>query len=62
MVALGLVHMGNCGAIYTLVSLSSKSMLRGCPKGARAISRISCVAMVAIALLLLVEQFSALRI
>jgi threonine/homoserine/homoserine lactone efflux protein len=59
MIALGLVHVANCGVVYTLVSLGSKSVLRARPKGARVISQVSGVAMVAIALLLLVERFSA---
>ena len=56
MIALGLVHVVNCGVIYTLVSLGSKSVLRERPKGARMVGQVSGLAMIAIALLLFAEQ------
>jgi threonine/homoserine/homoserine lactone efflux protein len=58
MIALGLVYVVNCGVIYTLACLSSESVLRSRPKDARVVSQVSGIALVAIALLLIAEQFS----
>lgn len=55
-VVLGLVQIVNCAVIYSLVGLGSKAVLRTRPKVARMVSQFSGAAMIAIALLLLIEQ------
>ena len=55
--ALGALHVVNCGAVYVLVGYSSQAVLRTRPRAARAVSRVSGVAMIAIALVLLGERF-----
>jgi threonine/homoserine/homoserine lactone efflux protein len=55
--ALGTVHIVNCGVVYVLVGYSSQAVLSTRPRAARAISRASGGAMIAIALLLLAERF-----
>jgi threonine/homoserine/homoserine lactone efflux protein len=59
--ALGLVQIVNCALVYSLVAIGSRFVLRARPQAARVVSRISGSAMIAIALLLLVEQVVALR-
>jgi threonine/homoserine/homoserine lactone efflux protein len=54
--AMGIVHLGNCAIVYTLVGVGSKIVLRTRPKVARMISQVSGAAMIVIAVLLLVEQ------
>ncbi|SOE84443.1 Threonine/homoserine/homoserine lactone efflux protein [Burkholderia sp. YR290] len=54
--AMGIVHILNCAVVYTLVGVSSKIVLRTRPKVARVISQVSGAAMIAIAVLLLLEQ------
>jgi len=56
---LGLVQIVNCALVYSIVGLGSKIVLRTRPKVARSISQFSGVAMIAIALILLIEQFLA---
>jgi threonine/homoserine/homoserine lactone efflux protein len=55
-VALGLVHILSCGAVYLLVGFGSQAVLRTRPRTARAVSRFSGVAMIAIAVILLAGQ------
>ncbi|KFX26620.1 LysE family translocator [Ralstonia solanacearum] len=55
--ALGLVQIVNCALVYSLVGLGAKIVLRTRPKVARTISQLSGVAMIAIGLFLLAEQF-----
>jgi threonine/homoserine/homoserine lactone efflux protein len=55
-VALGLVHVASCAVIYTGVGTGARVVLRARPTAARAVTRISGVAMVAIGVFLLVEQ------
>jgi threonine/homoserine/homoserine lactone efflux protein len=58
---LGLVHMINCAVIYSIVGVGSKVVLRTRPTVARKVSRISGAAMIAIAILLIVEQLLSVR-
>jgi threonine/homoserine/homoserine lactone efflux protein len=59
--AMGLVQMINCAVIYSLVGVSSKTVLRARPTVAYKVSQFSGVAMIAIALFLLADQFLAFR-
>lgn len=54
--ALGLVHIVNCGVIYSIVGLGSRFVLRSRPRVARLVSQASGAAMITIALLLIVDQ------
>ena len=56
-IALGAVHILNCGAVYLLVGYSSAAVLSTRPNAARTVSRVSGGAMVGIAVLLFGEQF-----
>ncbi|MDT0549702.1 MULTISPECIES: LysE family transporter [Streptomyces] len=53
---LGLVHTANCAAVYTGVGTAARLVLRARPAAARAVTRLSGAAMVAIGGLLLAEQ------
>ena len=55
-VTLGLVHVLSCAVIYTAVGLASRAVLRTRPAAARAVTRFSGAAMVAIGAALLIEQ------
>ncbi|UVC28447.1 LysE family translocator [Pantoea sp. SOD02] len=57
MIALGLVHVISCGAIYLLVGYGSGTVLKTRPRAALNVSRISGSLMIIIAALLLTEQF-----
>jgi threonine/homoserine/homoserine lactone efflux protein len=59
--AMGLLHMINCGAVYAVVGVGSKVVLRTRPKVARLVTQCSGAAMVAIAVLLFVEQLLAFK-
>jgi threonine/homoserine/homoserine lactone efflux protein len=54
---MGLVHIINCAVVYSFVGLGSRIVLRTRPKVARVVSQFSGAAMIAIGLLLLIEQF-----
>ena len=56
--ALGLVQMLNCAVVYSLVAVASRLVLRTRPAAARRVSRLSGVAMIAVAALLLAEQMA----
>lgn len=56
--AMGLVQIVNCGVIYSLVGVSSRRVLRARPAVAQAVSRLSGITMISIALLLIGEPFS----
>jgi threonine/homoserine/homoserine lactone efflux protein len=58
-VALGLVHMVNVGAVYTVVGLGSKAVLSTRPKAARMVGQFSGAAMILVAALLFGEQVYA---
>ncbi|MFI8993511.1 LysE family translocator [Streptomyces sp. NPDC053542] len=55
---LGLVHMANCGAVYTGVGVLARTVLRARPVVARAVTRLSGAAMILIGGLLLVERLA----
>ncbi|POX38546.1 lysine transporter LysE [Streptomyces sp. Ru73] len=55
---LGLVHMANCGAVYTGVGVLARTVLRARPTVARAVTRVSGAAMILIGALLLVERLA----
>ncbi|HWG28347.1 LysE family translocator [Actinospica sp.] len=56
---LGLVHTANCAMVYTGVGTAARRVLRTRPAFARAVSRCSGVAMIAIGALLLAEHLLA---
>ncbi|TAM00779.1 MAG: LysE family translocator [Paraburkholderia sp.] len=58
-VALGLVHMVNVGAVYSVVGLGSKAVLSTRPKAARMVGQLSGAAMILVAALLFAEQVYA---
>lgn len=57
--ALGLLHLVSCGIIYLLVGYGARSVLQARPAAARNVSRLSGVAMIAIAAVLLGERLLA---
>ena len=57
---LGLIFVGSCALVYAAVGISAKAVLRARPSAMRVISRVSGAAMVALALVLVVEQVSHL--
>lgn len=58
-VALGLIHLISCGVIYLLVGYGSHAVLRTRPQAAKAVGRFSGAAMIVIAVILLLGQFTA---
>ena len=56
---LGLVHTANCAVVYTGVGTAARRALRTRPAAARAVTRCSGAAMIAIAALLLAERLLA---
>jgi threonine/homoserine/homoserine lactone efflux protein len=50
------VHVLTCAVVYTAVGTTSRIVLRARPAAARAVARISGVAMVVIGVGLLIEQ------
>jgi threonine/homoserine/homoserine lactone efflux protein len=56
MVVLGLVHIAGCGAVYLGVGYGARRVLGARPSAARTVTRVSGVAMIAIGILLVVEQ------
>ena len=56
---LGLLHTANCGAVYLGVGTTARRVLRTRPAAARAVSRVSGVAMIVIGILLVGERFFA---
>lgn len=55
-VALGLVHVASCAVVYLAVGLGARRVLRARPGAARAVTRVSGVLMILIALVLLLEH------
>ncbi|MBP1136600.1 threonine/homoserine/homoserine lactone efflux protein [Arthrobacter sp. PvP023] len=55
-VALGLVHVASCAAIYTGVGTGARVVLRTRPTAARAVTRVSGACMMLIGVFLLMEQ------
>ena len=58
--ALGLIFVGSCALVYSIVGLSAKAVLRARPSAVRIISRVSGGAMILVAVLLVVEQVAHL--
>ena len=58
--ALGLIFVGSCALVYSIVGVSAKAVLRARPSAVRIISRVSGGAMILVALLLVVEQLAHL--
>ena len=56
--ALGLVHIISCAAVYFAVGFASQAVLSARPKGAWVVGKVSGVMMVGIALLIAFEQLS----
>jgi threonine/homoserine/homoserine lactone efflux protein len=56
---LGLVHIANCAVVYTSVGTTARRVLRTRPAAARAVTRCSGAAMIAIAALLLAGRLLA---
>ncbi|WP_252421549.1 LysE family transporter [Aeromonas taiwanensis] len=55
-VALGLVHVASCAIVYLLVGYGAQAILSTRPLAARRVSQLSGAAMIAIAMLLFVDQ------
>jgi threonine/homoserine/homoserine lactone efflux protein len=55
-VVLGLIHVASCAVVYTGVGSGARVVLRTRPAAARAVTRVSGVAMVLIGMFLLAEQ------
>ena len=53
---LGLVHVASCAVVYTGVGAGARRVLRARPAAARAVTRVSGAAMIAIGIVLLAEQ------
>ena len=58
--ALGLIFVGSCALVYSIVGVGAKVVLRARPSAVRIISRVSGGAMILVALLLVVEQLAHL--
>ncbi|WP_263258995.1 LysE family translocator [Pseudomonas oryzihabitans] len=59
MLALGSLHVLSCGVIYLLVGFGAQAVLRTRPAAARVVSRLSGIAMILIAAILLTDQLRA---
>lgn len=57
---LGLIFVGSCALVYSVVGVSARAMLRFRPSAMRIISRVSGAAMIVLAVVLVVEQVSHL--
>ena len=57
---LGLIFVGSCALVYSVVGMGARAVLRVRPSATRIISRLSGAAMVVLALVLVVEQVSHL--
>jgi len=53
---LGLIFVGSCALIYSVVGMSARAVLRARPSAMRIISRVSGGAMIVLAFVLVVEQ------
>ena len=54
--ALGLIFVGSCALVYSLVGTSARVVLRARPSAVRILSRVSGGAMILVAVLLVIEQ------
>lgn len=57
---LGLIFVGSCALVYSVVGVSARAVLRFRPSAMRIISRVSGAAMIVLAVVLVVEQVSHL--
>jgi len=57
MMAMGMVHLISCGAVYLLVGYGARIVLKSRPRLAIGVSRVSGILMIIIALMLISEQF-----
>lgn len=57
---LGLIFVGSCALVYSVVGVSARAVLRFRPSAMRIISRVSGAAMIVLAVVLIVEQLSHL--
>jgi threonine/homoserine/homoserine lactone efflux protein len=57
---LGLIFVGSCALVYSVVGMSARAVLRARPSAMRIISRVSGGAMIVLAFVLVVEQVSHL--
>ena len=57
---LGLIFVGSCALVYSVVGVGARTMLRIRPSATRIISRVSGAAMIVLAVVLVVEQVSHL--
>jgi len=57
---LGLIFVGSCALVYSVVGMSARAVLRARPSALRIVSRVSGGAMVVLASVLVVEQVSHL--
>lgn len=57
---LGLIFVGSCALVYSVVGVSARAVLRARPSALRVVSRVSGAAMVVLAFVLVVEQVSHL--
>jgi len=57
---LGLIFVGSCALVYSVVGVSARAVLRARPTALNVVSRVSGAAMVVLAVVLVVEQLSHL--
>ncbi|MGI9822886.1 LysE family translocator [Agromyces sp. Marseille-Q5079] len=57
---LGLIFVGSCALVYSVVGVSARAVLRARPTALNVVSRVSGAAMVVLAVVLVVEQVSHL--
>jgi threonine/homoserine/homoserine lactone efflux protein len=57
---LGLIFVGSCALVYSVVGVGAKVVVRARPSAMRVVSRVSGGAMVLLAIVLVVEQLSHL--
>lgn len=57
---LGLIFVGSCALVYSVVGVGAKAVLKVRPSATRIISRVSGAAMIVLAVVLVVEQLSHL--
>lgn len=59
---LGLIFVGSCALVYSVVGLGARAVLRARPTAMRVISRVSGAAMIVLAAMLVVEQVTHLTV
>jgi threonine/homoserine/homoserine lactone efflux protein len=58
LLVLGVVHTASCAVVYTLVAVTAGRVLRARPAAARLVSRVSGIVMIALGVVLVVEQLA----